>query len=260
MFTQAIRELYQFRGLLWVWSFREIRIRYKQSVLGGIWAVLQPLSTMLIFTLIFGFFVQVPTDGIPYPIFFYSALLPWTFFSSSVASAVPSLINNLNLVTKIYFPREILPIGAIMAAFVDFLIAALLFVVLIVIYQIPITISILWLPILLVMQILLTCGIAFLGAALIVSYRDLRFIIPLALQIWMYLSPVVYPLSLVPDRFRFVYMLNPMAGIIDSYRRILLGKMPQWEYLVFEMVIIIALFFLGYLVFKRKEALFADVI
>jgi lipopolysaccharide transport system permease protein len=260
MFTQAIRELYQFRGLLWVWSFREIRIRYKQSVLGGIWAVLQPLSTMLIFTLIFGFFVQVPTDGIPYPIFFYSALLPWTFFSSAVASAVPSLINNLNLVTKIYFPREILPIGAVMAAFVDFLIASLLFVVLIVIYRMPIHISILWLPILLVMQIFLTFGIGFLGAALIVSYRDLRFIIPLALQIWMYLSPVVYPLSLVPERFHFLYMLNPMAGVIDSYRRILLGKMPQWEYLVFEMVIIIALFFLGYLVFKRKEALFADVI
>lgn len=260
MFAQNIQELYKFRGLLWVWSLREIRVRYKQSILGGIWAILQPLSTMLIFTLIFGFFVKVPTDGIPYPIFFYSALLPWTFFSSAVSFAVPSLINNLNLVTKIYFPREILPIGAIMAAFVDFIIASLLFVFLLIYYQMPIQLSILWLPILLVMQILLTLGISFLGAALIVSYRDIRFIIPLGLQIWMYLSPVVYPLSIVPDRFRFLYMLNPMAGIIDSYRRILLGMAPQWEYLIFELAITGFLFPFGYLFFKRKEASFADII
>ena len=260
MLTQNIQELYKFRGLLWVWSLREIRVRYKQSILGGIWAILQPLSTMLIFTLIFGVIVKVPTDGIPYPIFFYSALLPWTFFSSSISFAVPSLINNLNLVTKIYFPREILPIGSIIAAFIDFIVASLLYFILLIIYQVPIKMSLLWLPILLAMQILLTLGISFLGAALIVSYRDIRFIIPLGLQLWMYLTPVVYPLSIVPDRFRFLYMLNPMAGIIDSYRRILLGMMPQWEYLVFEIAIIVSLFIFGYFYFKRKEAFFADII
>lgn len=260
MFTQNIRELYKFRTLLGVWSLREIRVRYKQSVLGGMWAILQPFSTMLIFTFIFGVIIKVPTNGIPYPVFFYSALLPWTFFSSAVTSAIPSLLNNFNLVTKIYFPREILPIASVIAAFIDFLIAALLYVILLIIYQVPIKTSILWMPILLVMQILLTLGISFFGAALIVAYRDIRFIIPLALQLWMYLCPVAYPLSSIPDRFRFLYMLNPMAGIIESYRTILLGKMPQWEYLVLEMAIIISVFIFGYFYFKSKEASFADII
>jgi homopolymeric O-antigen transport system permease protein len=260
MFIQNIQELYKFRNLLWVWSLREIRIRYKQSILGGIWAILQPFSYMLIFTVIFGFLVKVPTDGIPYPIFFYSALLPWTFFSSAVTFAVPSLINNFNLVTKIYFPREIFPIGSTIAAFIDFIIASILFLILLVVYQVPIKISVLWLPILLVMQILLTLGISFLGATLIVFYRDIRFIVPLGMQLWMYITPVVYPLSVVPERFRFLYMLNPMAGIIDGYRRILLGTMPQWEYLVFELAVIISLFLFGYFYFKSNEFSFADMI
>lgn len=260
MFIQNIQELYKFRSLLWVWSLREIRVRYKQSVLGGIWAILQPFSTMLIFSLIFGVIIKVPTNGIPYPVFFYSALLPWTFFSSSITTAVPSLISNLNLVTKIYFPREILPIASIVAAFIDFLIAALLYIVLLIIYHVPVKISILWIPILLIMQTLLTLGISFLGASLIVAYRDIRFVIPLALQLWMYLSPVVYPLSSVPDRFRFLYMLNPMAGIIDSYRSLLLGGTVHWEYLMFETAIILLVFIFGYFYFKRKEAFFADII
>lgn len=260
MFIQNIEELYKFRGLLWVWALREIRVRYKQSILGGIWAVLQPLLTMLIFTLIFGVIIKVPTDGIPYPVFFYSALLPWTFFSSSISFAVPSLTNNINLVTKIYFPREIFPIGSIIAAFMDFIVASIFFLVLLVIYQVPIKTSIIYFPVLLVMQILLTLGISFIGAALIVSYRDIRFIVPLGLQLWMYITPVVYPLSLVPDNLRLLYMLNPMAGIIDGYRSILLGKLPQWEYLALEMVVIVALFTLGYIYFKNKEASFADII
>ena len=261
MFIQnGIQELIKFRTLLWVWSLREIRVRYKQSVLGGLWAILQPFSTMLIFTLIFGVIIKVPTNGMPYPVFFYSALLPWTFFSSSISSAVPSLTGNFNLVTKIYFPREILPIASIVAAFIDFLIAALLYIILLIIYQVPIRVSILWLPVLLFMQILLTLGISFLGASLIVAYRDIRFVIPLALQLWMYLSPVAYPLSSVPEQYQFLYMLNPMAGIIESYRTILSGEMPQWEYLAIEMLIILPIFFLGYFYFKRKEAFFADII
>jgi lipopolysaccharide transport system permease protein len=260
MFIQNIQELYKFRNLLWVWSLREIRVRYKQSILGGIWAILQPLSSMLIFTFIFGVIVKVPTDGIPYPVFFYSALLPWTFFSSAISFAIPSLISNFNLVTKIYFPREILPIGSILAAFIDFIIASILYFILLFVYEVPIRVTILWLPVLIVLQILLTFGVSFLGASLIVSYRDIRFIIPLGLQLWMYLTPVVYPLSIVPDRFRFVYMLNPMAGIIDSYRRILLGMAPQREYLMIETVIIMILFALGYSFFKKKEASFADII
>lgn len=260
MFIQNIQELHKFRGLLWVWSLREIRVRYKQSILGGLWAILQPFSTMLIFTLVFGVIIKVPTNGIPYPVFFYSALLPWTFFSASIGSAVQSLIANINLVTKIYFPREVLPIASTIAAFIDFLIAAVLYIVLLLLYQVPIKITILWIPILLLMQILLTLGISFFGSALIVAYRDIRFVIPLALQLWMYLSPVAYSVNSVPDRFRLIYMLNPMAGIIESYRTILMGGTPQWEYLAIEMIIIVPIFVLGYIYFKNKEAYFADII
>jgi lipopolysaccharide transport system permease protein len=260
MLTQRIQELFKFRTLLWVWSLREIRVRYKQSVLGGLWAILQPFSTMVIFTLVFGVIIKVPTNGMPYPVFFYSALLPWTFFSAAIGSAIPSLTGNLNLVTKIYFPREILPIASIAAAFIDFLIAALLYVVIMIVYHVPVKTSIFWLPVLLLMQILLTLGISFIGAALIVAYRDIRFIVPLALQLWMYLSPVAYPLSSVPEKFRFLYMLNPMAGIIDSYRTILMGETLQWGYLALETAIIIPIFVLGYFYFKRKEEFFADII
>lgn len=260
MLNQNFQELYRFRGLLWVWSLREIRVRYKQSVLGGMWAILQPFSTMIIFTLVFGIIIKVPTNGIPYPVFFYSALLPWTFFSASIASAIPSLTANLNLVTKIYFPREILPISSIVAAFIDFLIAALLYVILLIVYQVPVRATILWIPILLLMQTLLTLGVSFLGSALIVAYRDIRFVVPLALQLWMYLSPVAYPLSSVPEQYQFLYMLNPMAGIIESYRTILIGETPQWYYLALEAAIIIPIFVFGYFYFKRKEAFFADII
>lgn len=256
----AIAELYRFRGLLWVWSLREIRIRYKQSLLGVLWAVLQPLSIMLIFAVIFGAIIKVPTDGIPYPLFFYSALLPWTFFAASIGFAVPTLISNLSLVTKIYFPREILPIASVIAAFVDFAIAAALFFVLMLAYGAPVTLSILWLPVLVILQLLLALGISLFGSALFVAYRDLRFVVPLALQLWMYVSPVAYSFSSVPERFRPLYMVNPMAGIVDAYRRVVLGMTPQWQYLVPEAVLIVAIFLLGFYYFKRKEASFADII
>lgn len=254
-------ELFHFRELLWTWSLREIRIRYKQSILGGFWAILQPISSMLIFWIIFGYFVKVPSDGVPYPVFFYSALLPWTFFSTSISFAVPSLINNLNLVTKIYFPREILPIGSIIAAFVDFLIASLIYSFLILIYRIPLQITLLWLPLLLGMQILLTFGVAFFGAAVIVFYRDVRFMVTLGLQLWMYLTPIVYPLSVVPPQWRFLYMLNPMTSIIDGYRRIILhGQAPDLLYLGLDFVIILILFIAGYAYFKKSEPFFSDII
>ena len=213
---QALRTLYQYRGLLWMWTFREVKVRYKQSLLGGAWAVLQPLSLMLIFTAIFGYFVKVPTDGVPYPIFSYSALLPWTFLATSISFAVPSMLNNMNLVTKIYFPREILPMASIGAAFLDYAIAFVLFVILMLAYQIPLRATLLLLPLLLVIQIILTLGISLIASAVIVFYRDVRFVVPLALQLWMYLSPVIYPVSSVPENWQALYMLNPMATLIDS--------------------------------------------
>jgi lipopolysaccharide transport system permease protein len=261
MIIENIRELYKTRELLWVWTLREIRARYKQSILGGIWAILQPLSLMLIFTAVFSYLAEIPSDGIPYPVFSYSALLPWTFFATSVSFGVNSLIGNMNLVTKIYFPREVLPFASIGASFLDYLIASSIFLVLLLYYQVPFQSTLLYLPMLLIIQIILTAGISLLVASTVVFFRDMRFIVPLGLQLWMYMTPIVYPLSLVPERFRLIYMLNPMASLIDGYRRItLLGQAPQWDYLVLGAGLSIALLWVSYFFFKKAESVFADII
>lgn len=255
------RILYQYRDLLLTWTVREIKVRYKQSVVGGLWAVLQPLSLMIVFTLVFSFLARVPTDGIPYPIFSYTALLPWLFLSTSISFAVPSLVNNLNLVTKIYFPREILPIASVGAAFLDFSIASIIFLGMMLIFQVSFSWTMLWVPLLLIIQTLLTLGLVLFMSALNVFYRDIRFVIPLATQIWMYATPIIYPVTLVPERFRPFYMLNPMAGLIDSYRRvILLGQPPVWSYVTFSAVLAVLIFIGGYIYFKRSEGMFADMI
>jgi len=256
-----LRTLWAFREFLWMWSLREIKIRYKQSFLGAAWAILQPLALMVVFTIVFSVFARVPTDGLPYPVFSYIALLPWTFFSASISFAIPSLVNNMNLVTKIYFPREVLPIAAVVAAFLDFLIAAVVFVGLLIFYKVPLQSTMLWIPFLLALQIVLTLGVVLPASALVVWYRDIRFVVPLGLQLWMYASPVIYPASLVPERWRSLYMLNPMAVLIDSYRRVVLyGESPSLVYLGVSVAIALVLLLAGYAYFKRSEVLFADVI
>lgn len=257
----AFQELYRYRQLLLTWTMREIKIRYKQSLLGAAWAILQPLTMMAVFTLVFSYLTRIPTDGIPYPLFSYVALLPWTFFATSVSFGVPTLINNLNLVTKTYFPREILPISAIGAGFFDFMVASTIFLFMLLFYRVPLSWNVVWIPVLIALQILLTFGVTLLGSAIIVLYRDVRFIVPLALQLWLYATPIIYPISLVPDRFRSLYMLNPMAGIIQSYRLVILyGQSPTWSHLGLSATVTIALFIVGYLVFKRLEVSFADII
>jgi lipopolysaccharide transport system permease protein len=256
-----IQELSAHRGLLISWVIRDIKVRYKQSLMGAAWAILQPLSATFIFAVVFSRFVRVPTDGIPYPIFYYSALLPWTFFSSSITFGVSSLVSNMSLVTKIYFPREILPLSAVLASMVDFFIASLIFVGMMIFYQVPLNASLVCIPLLLLIQITFTVGIVLLTSAMNVFYRDVRFVVPLGLQLWMYLTPIIYPLSMVPERLRAVYMLNPMASIIDSYRRIiLLGEWPSFPYLVLGGAVSVVLLIVGYWYFKRSEAAFADII
>ena len=257
----GVRELLSHRDLLVNWTVRNIKVRYKQSFLGAAWAVLQPLSSTLVFTLIFSQFLRVPTDGIPYPIFVYSALLPWTFFATAVSFGVTSLIGNMNLVTKVYFPREILPLAAILASLVDFLIASLIFVGMMIFYRVPLSPSFVTVPLILLIQLTLVTGIVLLTSALAVFYRDIRFVVPLGLQIWMYLTPVIYPLSLVPERFRSLYMLNPMAGVIDSYRRVILqGEWPHMTYLLPAAGVSVLLLMGAYSYFKRAEGVFADII
>lgn len=256
-----LSELITYRQLLGKWAVRDIKIRYKQSLLGIAWAVLQPLALTLIFSMIFSRIVYVPTDGIPHPIFYFAAVLPWVFFSSSLGFAAPSLVNNLNLVTKVYFPREIIPISSIIASFVDFCFASLVFAGMMLFYQMPVNASLLFLPVLVVLQIMLALGAGLILAALNVSYRDVRFVVPVALQLWLYLTPVIYPISMVPERFLSLYMLNPMAGIINAYREILLyGRLPELVTLLPAIIISVVLLIGAYAYFKWAEAEFADVI
>jgi lipopolysaccharide transport system permease protein len=257
----SLRELYAYRELLWMWTLREVKVRYKQSLLGAAWAVLQPLVLMIMFTVVFSYFARVPTDGMPYPIFSYTAVLPWTFFATSITFAVPSLVTNMNLVTKIYFPREILPVAAVAAAFVDFLVASIVFLGLMLLYGVPLRATLLWAPVILAIQIALTLGVVLAAATLNVWYRDIRFVVPLGVQLWMYASPVIYPVTLVPERWRTLYMLNPMAGIINSYRRVILqGQPPEMQVLGLSAGVALLAMLLGYLYFKRSEGRFADVI
>jgi len=260
-FWHNIRTLFHHRDFWMMWTLREIQIRYKQSLLGTAWALLQPLSLMVIFSVIFGYLLKVQSGGVPYPLFVYSSLLPWTFFANAINNSVPSLISNLNLVTKIYFPREILPLAGIGAAFVDFLVGAVLYIFMMVIYGIPARVVLSWIPLLIFVQLLLTIGVSLIASTVIVFFRDVRFVVPLVLQVWMYLSPVIYPLETIPEKWRGLYLLNPIAALIDGYRRVILyGTTPQWQYLVPGLVISVIIFIGGYLFFKRMEPIFADII
>jgi len=259
--SQNLRLLIDYRELLVSWTGREIRARYRQSVLGIGWALVQPVFSMVVISIIFGNFVRVPSEGVPYPVFAYAAILPWSLFSGSISTAVPSVLRNMHLVTKIYFPREILPLSAILARLVDFAIASLVFVGLMLWYHMPVHVTLLFVPLLLAIQIILALTISLLGAAISVFLRDISFAIPLAMQLWMYATPVVYPLSMVPEHWRPLYLLNPMAGIIESYRRVVLqGHLPDFQYLGVAMCLSLLLCVIAYAYFKRLEMAMADII
>lgn len=253
--------LYRYRDLLWLWTAREVRVRYKQSLLGIAWAVLQPLALTLVFTLVFSRLVHVDTAGVPYPVFAFAALVPWTFFATSLSFGIPSLVNNLNLVTKIYFPREVIPVASIGAALLDFIVAMLIFGAMLAVYRICPGVQALWLIPLLIIQTTLTIGVTLLGSATIVFFRDVRFVIPLLTQIWMYASPIIYPVDLVPENLQPLYFLNPMAGLIDGYRRALvMGTAPQMPALLLAAFMSLLILMISYPAFKRVEPFFADLI
>jgi len=256
-----LKLLLSYKDLLKLWTQREIRIRYKQSFLGIAWAILQPLVLMIIFSVIFSLIIKVPTNGIPYPIFSYSGVLPWTFFSSALSFGIPSLVNNMGLVTKIYFPREILPLSSIGAAFFDFMIASSIFVCMFLFYHMQPSWNLFFLPLIFAIQVILTIGIILPMSALNVFYRDIRFIIPLGIQIWFYTTPIIYPVNQIPERFRTLYAINPMVGIIDAYHQVILyHNHPDFLYLGISLLVSFLLFFGGYLLFKKFEFKFADVI
>lgn len=254
-------ELYKFRELLFTLTWREIKVRYKQTALGAAWAIVQPLSLMILFTLVFGIFMKIETRGIPYPIFSYSALVPWTFFSTSLSFGAIALINNSSLITKIYFPRETLPFSSIGAALLDFAVASGIFVVMMIFYRTPITINFLYtIPIILIL-IIFTAGITLFMSALVVIWRDIKFVIPLLLQLWLFVTPVIYPINQVPGKFRLIFILNPMGPIIEGFRAATIqGKPPEWLPLLIASLVAFVTFFGGYIYFKSQEKKFADVI
>jgi len=256
-----LREIWRRRELLWVLTLREIRIRYTQSVLGIAWAVLQPLALMLMFTLIFSILLDVPSEGVPYPVFSYSALTFWIFFSGSLTRAIPSLDANQALIKKIYFPREFFPLSSVFSAIFDLAIAFVIFLIIMVYYHTPFTLNMLYVVPLVVIQTIFTIGVCFFASALNVYYRDVKYALPLIVQLWMYATPIIYPMSSIPQRFWKLYLLNPMTGLIESYRNVLVkGSEPQLFYIAVAALGAIFLFVLGYIYFKRIEMSFADVI
>ena len=258
---KSMLELWKFRELIVALTFREIKVPYKQTFLGASWAVLQPAALTVIFTVVFGNFLKVGSESIPYPIFAYSALLPWTLFANSVTFGSLSVVNNGNLVTKVYFPREILPIASVVAAFFDFLIAGVIFLVMIYFYKIHLTLNILFLLIIVPAILMFTLGISFILSTLNVIFRDIKFVVPLGLQVWLYLSPVIYSMNQVPDNIRKIYIFNPIAPLLQSFRSVtLMGSPPVFIELYLSLVFSFFILILGYVFFKFKEKIFADVI
>lgn len=240
---------------------RTIRGRYHQSILGGLWAIIQPAAATAIFSIVFTLFVPVDTGAVPYIVFSYTAMVPWILFSGSVNDMVDSLVHNMSLVTRIYFPREVLPIAAGLARLLDFAIAACILIALMLYYQLPIfTQGLLLLPLIFATQLALAQGLGFFGAAMNVFYRDVRHVFALGLHIWLYATPIIYPVSVVPEQLRPVYFFNPMAGVIEGYRAVLLYQRLPGLYFFISMVSAIAVLFSGYWFFKRVEDHFADVI
>lgn len=249
------------RPLLYAWIVRTIRARYKQSVLGGLWAIVQPTVATLIFSIVFTYFVPVDTGGIPYVLFSYVAMAPWTFFTTALADMVESLVINMNLVSKIYFPREILPIAALLARLLDFGIASILLIGLLIYFRVRIEpTALVFLPAVLAIQLALSLGLGFMGAALNVFYRDVKHIIALVIQVWLYATPIIYPINTVPAWLRPYYFLNPMAGIIEAYRDILLRQQGPSAYLLISLLIAAVVLLVGYRFFKKVEFQFADVV
>jgi lipopolysaccharide transport system permease protein len=256
-----VSQLVNYRELLLNLAARDLKIRYKQSLLGIAWAVLQPFALMVVFSVIFSLFVKVKTPGIPYPVFSYVALVPWTYFANALTLGVSSLVGNANLVGKIYFPREVLPLASLVGCFADFLVAATIFAGMLLYYHIGLTLQVLWLPGIIVLQMAFMFGVMLILSAANVFYRDIRLLLPFLLQLWMYVTPVIYPLSVIPPRFRWLFSLNPMTGVIDGYRRVIVqGQAPDFHLLSFTALSAVVLLGIGYRFFKGVEMQLADVI
>jgi lipopolysaccharide transport system permease protein len=255
-----LRELWAYRELLWVLTMRDVKVRYKQTVLGFSWAIIQPVMMMVVFSIFFGRLAQMPSDGYPYPIFVYAALLPWTFFQTAISNSANSVVGSSNLISKVYFPRLIIPLSSIGSALVDFLVAAGILLLLMVYYGVGWSMNLLAAPLLILGVIFAALGVGTFLAALNVTYRDFRYVIPFLVQFWMFATPVVYPASLVPERWQWLLYLNPMAGVIEGFRSVILGKPFNVAALAISMLIAAVILLVGIVYFEKYERRFADVI
>jgi lipopolysaccharide transport system permease protein len=254
-------ELWEFRELLYFLTWRDIKVRYKQTLLGATWAIIQPVFTMVIFSVIFGRLAKLPSDGIPYPIFSYTALLPWQLFSRAMADASSSLTTNQNMITKIYFPRLFLPASSILGGLVDFGIAFLVLLGLMVYYQTPLTWRVLWLPAFILLALVTAMAVGMWLSAVNVRYRDVKYVTPFLVQIWLYATPIAYSRTLIPDEWQLIYSLNPMSGVVDGFRWVLLGQSVEIGWLFSVSVLMVVVLFIGGLIyFQRMERTFADLI
>lgn len=253
------RDLSEYRELLYFLVWRDTKVRYKQTALGASWAVLQPLLLMLVFSVFLGRLARVPSDGLPYPVFTYAALVPWTLFASSLTGASQSLVSDQSLVTKVYFPRVIIPIASVGSFVVDFVISLAVLIVMMAIYGIVPGLALLWAPVFVALTLAAGLAVGIFFAAVNVRYRDVRYAVPFLVQLWLFSSPVAYPTSMVPDRLQVVYGLNPMSGVIEGFRWALLGKeAPDLGLLVVSSVLVILGLVGALAYFERTQRSFAD--
>jgi len=256
-----LKDLWRYRELMYFLTWRDMKVRYKQTVLGAAWAILQPLLTMLVFSIIFGYLANLPSEGLPYPVFTYTALLPWQLFAYALTQSSTSLVTDQRLITKVYFPRLVIPISSVMSGLVDFIIAFIFLVGMMIFYDIPLTWRILTLPFLVILAMMTAMAVGLWLSALNVKYRDVRYTLNFLTQFWMYATPIAYSSSLIPERWRLLYSLNPMAGVVEGFRWALLGKTSFIGPMILVSAIVVVLLLAGGLVyFKRMEDEFADIV
>jgi lipopolysaccharide transport system permease protein len=254
------KHLWAYRDLLYFLIWRDVKVRYRQTLLGAAWAILQPLLTVAIFTFIFGFVAKIDSNGIPYPLFAYSALLPWTFFANALTQSGNSVVNSSHLITKVYFPRLIIPIASVCSGLVDLAVAFPVLFGLLLYYRLPLRLTILTLVPLVLLTTFLATAVGIWLSAMNVKYRDIKVVIPFLIQIWMYMSPIAYPITAIPAKWRMIYSLNPFVGIAEAYRASIFGGSFDWTALAVSLVLMIVILLVAVHQFRRMEREFADVV
>jgi lipopolysaccharide transport system permease protein len=256
-----LHELWEYRELLYFLAWRDIKVRYKQTALGAAWAIIQPFFTMLIFSVFFGKLAKIPSDGIPYPIFAYAALVPWTFFAHGLNQSSNSLVSGAQLIKKVYFPRLIVPVASVLSGVVDFLLAFIVLLGMMFYYGLTPTANVIWLPALLLLALITSLGVGLWLSALNVHYRDVRYTVPFITQFWLFATPIAYPSTLLPESWRTLYALNPMVGVVEGFRWALLGTDTQpGAMILVSCIMALALLIAGAFYFRRMEKTFADVV